>query len=281
MIVSMAAFAAADTLVKISASYLAPPQVMIALLGGSLLTFLLLSMWEGSPLVDRRALKPIFLVRYASEVIGMAAMVLALTYVPLSVVGAITQATPIVATIGAVLFLREVVGWRRWASIIAGFAGVILIVQPGGTAFDISVLWAVLALVALSVRDLTTPMVPKDLPSSTLATCTMIAALPFAIGWAVPTGRPAISPQTNWLVVAPMILLAAVGYILLIKSLRMADVSVVLPYRYSRVVFLLALGIIVFGEEPNLLMLCGAALVILSGVYIIWRQSRSPRLALR
>ncbi len=273
MVASMAAFATADTLVKFSSADLSPPQIMIALLGGSLIAFGVLAKLDGAPLVDRHALRPVLFVRYAAEVVGMAAMVIALSRVPLSTVGAITQATPIVVTLGAVVFLAEKVGWRRWASIMAGFGGVLLIVQPGAAAFDISILWAVLALIALSVRDLTTPMVPPAMPSATLATCTMIAALPFALAWAIAAGEPFVSAQTNWFIVVPMIVLGATGYMLLIASLRMADVSVVMPYRYTRVVFLLAFGIVLFGETPTIAMLAGAALVVLAGIYILWRQS--------
>jgi len=71
-----------------------------------------------------------------------------------------------------------------------------------------------------------------------------------------------------------MIVLGALAYILLIESIRMAEVSVVMPYRYSRIIFLLVLGIVIFNEKPNGLMLLGAALIILSGIYMMWREKR-------
>lgn len=272
MLASMAAFAAADTLVKLSTAALSAPQVMVLLLGGGLIGFAAMALAEGRALFDARALGPVFLVRYASEVAGMVGMVMALALVPLSTVGAITQAAPIIATIGAVLFLGESVGWRRWSAIGAGFAGVVLIVRPGGAGFDLSVLWAVLALVALAVRDLTTPLVPRDMASSTLAVCTMSVAVPFAVAWVLATGEPVIAPDTDWRIAVPMIVLGSVGYVLLIASLRTADVSIVMPFRYARVLFLLALGIAVFGERPDGWVLAGAALVVASGLYMLWRR---------
>lgn len=279
MVLSMGAFALADTLVKMSTSFLSPPQVLYLLIGGGLILFSLMAKLQGETLLDRRAFAPILLLRYVSEVFGMVGMILALAHVPLSTVGAITQASPILVTVGAVLFLGEKVSWRRWSSIIVGFVGVLLIVQPGAVGFDPAVLWAVLAMVALSIRDLTTRLTPAGMPSTCLATYTMTAAIPFVIGWVLYSGDSLLPSQVNWLIAIPMIGLGSVGYMLLIASLRMAEASVVMPFRYSRIIFLLVLGILVFHERPGILVLIGAALIILSGIYMMWREQRVKRAA--
>ncbi len=274
MVLSMGTFAMADTLVKLSASFLSPAQVLFFLMGGGLVLFALMGMVQGDKLLDRRAFAPILLLRYFTEVVGMVGMVLALRYVPLSTVGAITQATPMLVTIGAVLFLGEKVNWRRWSAIVIGFLGVLLIVQPGTEGFDLAVLWALLAMVALSVRDLTTRLTPVDMASTGLATYTMIAAIPFAIGWVFFEGESLIPSEINWIIVIPMVGFGSVGYMLLIASLRMAEVSVVMPFRYSRIIFLLILGVLVFHERPSALMLIGATLIIISGLYMMRREQR-------
>lgn len=272
MIASMSAFSAADTLVKISTASMAPSQVTVFLFGGGLIIFALMAILQGEDLLDSRALKPILMVRYVSEVAGLIGMVMALASVPISTVGAITQASPLLAAVGAVIFLNEKVGWRRWLSFAVGFIGVLLIVQPGGIEFEVSVLWALLAMVALAVRDLTTRLVPADMPSASLATFTMVAALPMTIVWVYFSGETLFPKTVNWWVVLPMIVLGSLGYMLLIASIRKAEVSVVMPYRYSRILFLLILGVVVFGEKPEPVMLLGAALIILSGVYVVWRE---------
>ena len=274
IIASMAAFAMADTLVKVSSLYLSPAQVLFFLTGGSLIVFALLAILQNEPLNDPRAFSPILLVRYSSEVIGMVGMVTALAYVPLSLVGAITQATPLLVALGAVLFLGEKVSWRRWTSIVVGFLGVLLVIQPSGEAFDVSVLWAVLAMVALSVRDLTTRLTPPGMPSSSLATYTMIAATPFAGLWVLVSGESFIPVDANWWVLAAMVLLGSLGYLLLIASIRTTEVSVVMPFRYTRILFLLVLGIFVFDENPSTAMYIGVTLIIASGVYMMWRERR-------
>ncbi|MFT6301106.1 MAG: drug/metabolite transporter (DMT)-like permease [Granulosicoccus sp.] len=111
MIASMIAFSAADTLVKLSTSLISPAQVLFYLLGGALVIFAIMAKMQGDRLIDLRAFSPILLLRYFTEIAGMVGMVMALASVPLSVVGAITHASAMLATVGAVLFLKENVGW--------------------------------------------------------------------------------------------------------------------------------------------------------------------------
>lgn len=274
MVGSMGAFSIADALVKVSAAVMSIYQVMFVLLGGGFIVFGLMAIFQGDRLIDRRAFSPILLFRYFAEITGMIGMITALATVPISTVGAITQASPLVAAVGAVLFLKEKVGWRRWLTIAIGFLGVLFIVQPGSANFDASVLWAILALVALSARDLNTRMVPEDMPSASLATFTMAAILPIIIALIFFNGQTLLPETINWIVVLPMVILGSLGYMLLIASLRMAAVSVVMPFRYTRIIFLMILGVFAFNEKPDALMLLGAALIIVSGVYIIWREQQ-------
>lgn len=272
MVLSMAAFALSDTLIKVSASFLSPAQILFFLISGGLVLFAIIAKLQGERLIDSRAFSPVLLLRYFVEAVGMVGMILALTYVPLSTVGAITQASPVLVAVGAVLFLGEKVSWRRWTSISVGFLGVLLVVQPGAQGLNISVFWAVLALVAFSIRDLVTRLTPPEIASASLATYTMTVAVPFAIGWVFYNGESLFPAQVNWAVVAFMIGLGSLGYLLLIASLRVGELSVVMPFRYSRIIFLLLLGVLVFDERPNVSTLIGAALIIVSGVYMMWRE---------
>lgn len=274
MILAMAAFAVADTFVKITSGELSPALVMFFLIAGALVLFAGVAVAQGETFMDPRALAPIMLVRYVAEVVAMIGMVLALTYVPLSVVGAITQATPLLVVLGAVLWLGEKVSWRRWSAIAVGFLGVLLIVQPGADGFDVSVFWAVLSMIGLSVRDLTTRMTPQGMRSSSLGAYSMLAATPVSIAWLVLAGVTSIPDNINWLMVLVMVSLGSLGYGLLIVSIRIAEISKVTPYRYSRLLFLLAIGVVVFDERPNWLVLLGAGLIVISGLYTMWRERK-------
>ncbi|MCP4184198.1 MAG: DMT family transporter [Hyphomicrobiales bacterium] len=274
MVISMGLFAVADSLIKLMSVFISPAQVLFFMIGGGMVVFTIIVVLQKERLFDRRAFAPVLLVRYLSEVIGMAGMVLALTYVPLSIVGAILQATPLLVVVGAVLFLGEKVSWRRWSSIGVGFFGVLLIIQPGAEGFDAKILFAVMSMVGLSVRDLTTRWTPPDMASASLATYTMAATFPFAIGWLIYNGENMIPAQANWVMILAMIALGSVGYMLLIKSIRMAEVSIVSPFRYSRLIFLLFIGVVIFDERPGISTLFGALLIIVSGIYIMWRERR-------
>ncbi len=278
MMASMVAFAIADTLVKITTAVMSTAQVMFFLLGGAFFIFALMAKLQNNRLNDPRAFSPILLLRYLAEITGMVGMVMALANNPISIVGAITQASPILVTVGAVLFLNEKVGWRRWCSVVIGFIGVLLIVQPGANGFDYAVLWAILAFVSLSIRDLTTRLVPADMPSASLATYTMAAATPFTIAWVFFNGESLIPAQVDWLVVIPMVVIGALGYMLLIAALRAGEVSVVMPFRYSRIIFLLVIGVVVFNEKPGPLVLLGASLIIGSGTYMMWREQHVKKM---
>ena len=272
MLFSMASFALGDTFVKTSGSFLSPAQIMFFLISGGLILFALIAVAKGENLKEPRAFAPVLLLRYCTEMIGLLGMIMALTAVPLSIVGAVTQASPILVAVGAAIFLRETVSWRRWSSIAIGFCGVVLVIQPWGESLDYAVLWAVLALVGFSVRDLVTRLTPPDIASASLATFTMVAALPFTATWVLFTGEKFFPAEINWVIVGCMVILGSVGYLLLITSLRLGELSAIMPFRYSRIVFLLIFGVLFFGESPSLSMLLGSALVIVSGIYLMWRE---------
>lgn len=272
MLFSMVAFALGDTFVKTSGSFLSPAQIMFFLISGGLILFALIAVAKGENLKEPRAFAPVLLLRYCTEMIGLLGMIMALTNVPLSIVGAVTQASPILVAVGAVIFLRETVSWRRWSSIAIGFCGVVLVIQPWGESLDYAVLWAVVALVGFSVRDLVTRLTPPDIASASLATFTMVAALPFTATWVLFTGEKFFPAEINWVIVGCMVILGSVGYLLLITSLRLGELSAIMPFRYSRIVFLLIFGVLFFGESPSLSMLVGSALVIVSGIYLMWRE---------
>lgn len=272
MLISMASFAVGDTFVKIAGSFLSPAQIMFFLISGGLIIFTAITLIKGEKLLEHRALSPILLLRYCTEMMGLAAMIMGLMKVPLSVVGTVTQASPILVAAGAVIFFKEAVSWRRWSSIIVGFVGVVLVIQPGGQSLDYAVFWAVAALLAFSIRDLVTRLTPPDIPSASIATFTMIAAFPFTAAWVFFNGEQFFPPEIDWTIVTGMITLGSFGYLLLISSLRIGDLSAIMPFRYSRIVFLIILGILVFGERPTSSMLVGSTLILISGIYIMWRE---------
>jgi drug/metabolite transporter (DMT)-like permease len=100
----------------------------------------------------------------------------------------------------------------------------------------------------------------------------MIAAFPFTTAWVFFSGEKFFTPEIDWAVIACMVILGSFGYLLLIKALRIGELSAIMPFRYSRIIFLLILGVLVFGERPTFSMLAGSTLILISGLYIMWRE---------
>lgn len=275
MIAAMFAFATLDTFVKLASDTISPPQVMLFLTLGSAIIFTSIALIQRTFTWTPELIAPVMLLRYAAEIAGLFGMILALANTPLSTVGAIIQTVPLLVTLGAVLFLNERVSWRRWTAIIIGFLGVLLIIQPGTESFTPFIFWSIVAVIGLSVRDLTTRITPSNISSANLAAYTMFATLPVSLAWNLLSDTPILLEQsTDWFLMILMSTFGGLGYMLLIASVRMAEISIVSPYRYSRLLFMMVFGIFIFGEKPNTLELVGSVLVVASGIYVMWRERK-------
>jgi len=165
MVLSMAGFALEDMFIKRLAGNLAVGQIIMLLGLGGALVFGALTTAQGRRLWSRDLLSRPVLLRNGGEIVGTFGFVLAIALTPLSSASAILQATPLVVTLGAALFLGEAVGWRRWSAILVGFCGVLLVIRPGFAGFEPASLFAVLSVIGLAIRDLATRAVPRTISS--------------------------------------------------------------------------------------------------------------------
>lgn len=198
----------------------------------------------------------------------------ALALAPLADLTAVIQATPILLTLILVAFGLERVGWRRWAAILVGFAGVLLIVRPGPLGFDTSAYLALGAAGLMALRDLLTRLIRADTPTIIVAlgTTTMVGLAGFAIGALSDEPWRSIWRAETLLLVGAAVLVTS-GNIALVTAFRRADMSVVSPFRYAAVVVALVIGLAVFGDFPDIVSLAGFALVVGAGVYA-WHRER-------
>ena len=219
------------------------------------------------------------MLRNGFEIAGTLLFVSAIIHSPLAVASAIVQATPLVVTLGAALWLVEPVGVRRWSAIGVGLIGVLLVIQPWREAFEPASLLAVGAAFALGFRDLATRGVPRSVPTAVLSS--------YALAMLVPTGTlllllpfdspPVIPEPTQVLYLLGAIAISTLGYYGITASMRTGDVGVVTPFRYSRIVFALAIAVVVFDEKIDPLMLFGAGIVVLSGLHTLVREHGGAR----
>ena len=271
MIVAMGAFTIADLLIKILSQTLPVGQVMLILGLGSAFVFRILMAMKGEALLLTPLRQPAMMLRNVGDVVGSLSMCLALAYVPISTIGAVIQAVPLMLTAAGALFLGERVGVRRLSAILVGFSGVVFILQPGRADFNAMVVLALIAAIGLTVRDIGTKLLSREV--STLLV-SFYGAMIFAISGGVllsVTGGASWPDATMLVMFLVMIGLGSVGYICVTTSVRIGEMSVVSPFRYSRLLFSVAVGVIVLGEQVNALMLLGCALTMGAGLYI-WRR---------
>ena len=278
MNLSMALFALADMFIKLASGTMGRGQVILALGVGGTVIFATMALVQGRRLHDPLVWHRAVVLRNVMEVVGVAGMVSALALAPLSTVAAILQAAPLTVTLGAALFLREPVGWRRWVAIVTGFAGVLLVVRPGVAGFEPAALLAVVGMFGLSARDLCTRAAPAGLSNAVLGTWAHLAILPCGLAWALAFDGALLPAEPQWWLIAGLVGFGISGYLAITAAVRAAPISVVAPFRYSRLVFAMALGVVVFGERPDAATLAGSALIIGSGLYALWRESRRRRL---
>lgn len=274
MIAAMAAFAVEDYLVKRAALELTTGPILFAISAGCALVFAGLCRQRRRPPLTRDLLHPLVMVRNVAEVAATLCYVSSLTLIPLSLASSILQATPLLVTAGAAIWLREQVGWRRWAAVIIGLAGVLVILRPGLEGFRPAAILAVLATCGLALRDLASRRIPARIDSAQLAFWAYLSLLPpAAVFWIFSPGFTAATAVT-WGVLALAVAFGALAYGSLVIATRIGDVSAVIPFRYSRLIFALLLGIVLLGERPDSLTLTGAGIVVGSGLYALLRERR-------
>lgn len=279
MVAAMAGFALEDMFVKQIAEVMSVGQILATLGLGGALAFGAMAMMRGQRLWSRALLTRPVLLRNLGEVTGTLGFVYALALTPLAVASSILQATPLVVTLGAAVFMGAQVGWRRWSAIAVGLFGVLLIVRPGLSGFDPAALFAVLAVFGLALRDLATRATPRSVGSLQLSAYAFGMLVPLGLGLMAMGDGPVPVDAAAWALLAGALVMGVAAYYAIVEAMRVGEVAVVTPFRYTRLIFALIIAMLVFGEQPDTLTLAGAAIIIGSGLYTLWREARLSRKA--
>lgn len=275
MVLAMAAFALEDMLIKLLADRVPLGQVITFLGIGGAAVFAVIVRARRQRVFAPEALSGPVILRNLCEVVGGIAFVLSFVLAPLSTASAILQATPLAVTLGAAVFMGAQVGWRRWTAILAGFAGVLLIVRPGLEGFEPASLLAVVAVVLLATRDLATRRVPVHVSGWQLSCWAYAAIIPGGLLlFAVYNETPVVPSAPDAALMGAMLAVGLVAYWAIVAATRTGEVPVVTPFRYTRILFALVIGVAVFGERPDALTLVGATIVVAAGLFTLWRETR-------
>ena len=273
MILAMAGFACEDLFIKMLSENLPISEIIIILGFSGSIIFLIIGLLTKAPIFHQGLLTTPVIIRTLCELFGALFFVLAIALTPLSSASAIIQVMPLLVTIGAAIFFKEKVGWRRWTAVLVGFIGVLLILRPGFGSFLPASIFALLGATFLAGRDLATRAIEVKLPSVTISLYAFLAfgvsgimLIPFSSEMLVPSSK-------DILFFAGASAFGVIAYYSIVIAARTGEMSVISPFRYSRLVFAMLLSIIVLSERPDILTLLGAAIIVASGVYTFIREN--------
>ena len=281
VLIGSTAFVLNDAFVKLASPELPASQInaVRGLIATVLLAGICSAMGAWRPLSV--LLSPMMLLRVGAAAAASTFIAIGLRYMPLPTLTTILQVTPLAVTAGAAIVFAERVGWRRWLAVAAGFAGVVLIVKPGGGSFGAAAYLALVALLFTTVRDLTTRGLDKSIPSLFVAAAStgaigaggLVYAL-FDAPWSAPTTQ-----AWTYLLTSGVSLVAANVFVII--ALRTGEIAVIAPFRYVPVPLSLWLGYWWWGDVLDGVAYLGIGLIMAAGLYTLHRERGSLKVAVQ
>lgn len=200
-------------------------------------------------------------------------MITAISVIPLADAYAITFTAPLLVTALSMPLLGERVGWRRLSAVGVGFAGVLIVIRPGFREIDPAMLLPLITALCFAIYQVLTRRVGGYPDETALAMLFYVAVVGTAVMSAIApfVWRPVHAPDWGWMVATGA--LGTIGHLLLIRALWLAPASLLQPFIYSQIIWALILGYLIFGDLPDLWMLLGGAVIIGSGLFVLYRQA--------
>jgi len=284
MNIAMFGFIGSDTLVKFLTQTLPLGETVFlrGVVASALVAIVVL--WTGSWREWRSLFETRMALRIVGELGATVGYLVGLVHMPIANATAVFQATPLVMTACAAVFLGEKVGPARWVAIAIGLCGVMVIVRPGLEGFDVWSLAILAAVACVALRDISTARISAHTPTSLVTFATAITVT--GLGLAMMPFEAWIGRHVEWTrptsFEAAMVLLNALsllgGYVGMLVATRLAETSAIAPFRYALLVWAFIFGVVVFGQYPDMPTLVGAAIVVVTGLYSFHRE-RSTRSA--
>jgi S-adenosylmethionine uptake transporter len=211
-------------------------------------------------------------LRALLTVVTAGAAFYAFARLPMAETYAIVFASPMLITVLAIPVLGEQVGWRRWLAVIVGLGGVLVVLQPGVTPLSLGHAAALVAAVCSAVAAVIVRKIGAEERTSVLMLYPMVGTL-LVMGFVMPfVYRP--MEGLHLAAVALMAVVGMTGGFALIAAYRSASAGVVAPMQYSQMLWAVLYGALFFGETPSPSTAIGAAIIIASGVYIVFREEQ-------
>jgi drug/metabolite transporter (DMT)-like permease len=276
MVLAMGSFVANDTVVKLVGQSLPVGEIIMIRGAVAILLLGLVCAWQGLLPELPKIGQPSVLLRSLFDVVGTIAFVTALMHMPIANLTSVMQAVPLAVALLSMVFLKEEVGWRRMIAIIGGFVGVMMIVKPSVSSFNHYELLALLIVLAVAVRDILTKRIPARTSTFVIALGNACFVTLGGVGLALAQGIKWPEPwQVGLLALAACFLSS--GYLFMVATLRLGDLTGTAPFRYSVMIFAILSGVFVFGEFPDAIAMLGMVLIVVCGLYAAHREARRAR----
>ena len=213
-------------------------------------------------------------IRTVTTIVGMSSAFYAFTVLPLAEVYALLFATPLLITVLSVPVLGESVGLRRWLAVIVGLLGVMIVLRPGTSEFTFGHAAALLAAVSSSISSVIVRKIGNEERSAVLILFPMVTSI-IVMAMLMPfVYQPVDLPDLG--AMALVGLLAVAAQVAIIGAYRAApSAAQVAPIQYSQILWATMFGLLFFDEVPDLWVGVGAGIIILSGVFVVWREGRT------
>ena len=274
MIFAMAAFAIEDVYIKAVASEMPVSQVLVLFGLGGAMVFLSVSILRGESILNVAVLSGPMLLRLVFEVTGRLFFTLAIALSSLSSATVILQATPLFVVAGAAIFFSEKVSFKHWLAIVVGLLGVVVIVQPGAGGFTPMSLLAVVGMLGFAGRDLASRAAPVSLSTSVLGFYGFLAIVLAGVLYRLKDASAFLTVTAeHGFILCGAVFSGVAAYACLMKAMRTGAVAAVTPFRYTRLIFGVACGVLLFNEQLTINVIAGCCLIVMSGLFIITRQS--------
>jgi drug/metabolite transporter (DMT)-like permease len=221
--------------------------------------------------------RPLFYgVRAGFQLVSMMAGFYGVAYMAIADATAISFTGPLFATVGAALILKETVRLRRWAATLVGFAGVLVVVQPGPETFNPVALFVLLGAAANAGSFLAVKALSRTEPTTVIVVFMVIYLVPLAL-------VPALFVWSwpSWSALPYLVAMGAfgtLGHLAMTRGFAAAEMSVVLPFDYLRLPFAAAMAYLVFAEMPAPSTFAGTAIIAAASIYIAHRESKLAKL---
>lgn len=274
MTASMAGFAVEDAFLKAASQHIPVGEAILLMGLIGIVVFSALALRAGDAPIPAAIFSRTMAIRSGFEITGRLFYALAIALTQISVASAILQATPLVVVLGAALIFSEKVGLKRWLLILMGFAGVLIILRPGLEGFSALSLLALIAMAGFAGRDLATRAAPPALSNAQLGVTGFIMLALSGVIITAYTGKAVLPSPLALGLLAGAATFGISAYAALTTAMRCGEVGVVTPFRYTRLLFAMILGVAVFHERPDTMTLIGAAIIVVCGVIILTQNRR-------